>query len=602
MMIVFLSVLLCVPFYLPETTSAASADCGYVVKNGVNPTFQQTNCLLTNAALKHDVPPEIVKAVATQEESGWKQFDDSGKPIISGDGGIGIMQITTDAKDVERLKTDITYNIDQGVKRLADNFYKRNDLPKINDHSPTVLEHWYFAVMAYNGTKPVNSPIAKCDGPTGTNLGAYQEQVYKNMEIEQLVATKVGVIPFDSKDFGYECGSSDNIVFNKKQYTVTGALTETSYLLKANDYALTTANGVNVRKESSTSSTRVTTLGKNQMVKITGDFRFEINETSSNQFAFMPVNSDGKYNGYIASTYLKKIGTRISGDSRFHTANEISNEGWDTADTIILARSDNFPDALAGAPLAYAYNAPILLTETKKLDQREKNEINRLGAKNVIILGGYPAVGKEVENDLKRMNLNVKRIEGSGRYETAVEIAKELESKLGKKADKAIVVSGQQFPDALAIASYAAQNGYPIFLTEKGKMMDAVQKEVNSYKQKLIVGGEAVVGTEVAKQINNPKRIAGSGRYQTAANIIRELNLPTDNIFFATGGGFPDALTGSVLAAKRKAPLLLVQKENLHDHTSALLKERNMTHFNVLGGDAVVNEQVISQLFNSMSK
>ena len=60
------------------------------------------NCLLTNAAIKADIPPEVVKAVATQENGGWKQFDENGKPIISRDGGIGLMQITN--KDQTRSR------------------------------------------------------------------------------------------------------------------------------------------------------------------------------------------------------------------------------------------------------------------------------------------------------------------------------------------------------------------------------------------------------------------------------------------------------------------------------------------------------------------
>ena len=81
-----------------EEASAESnwaSKCGEVQPNE-NPTFQQMNCLLTNAAIDADIPPEVVKAVATQE-NGWKQFDENGEPIISEDGGIGLMQITNKA-------------------------------------------------------------------------------------------------------------------------------------------------------------------------------------------------------------------------------------------------------------------------------------------------------------------------------------------------------------------------------------------------------------------------------------------------------------------------------------------------------------------------
>src|SRR5690606_10527730 len=58
---------------------------------------------------------------------------------------------------------------------------------------------------------------------------------------------------------------------------------------------------------------------------------------------------------------------RISGDTRYDTAIAISQEGWKSADTVVLATGADFPDALAGGPLAYQQNAPILLTRPASL-------------------------------------------------------------------------------------------------------------------------------------------------------------------------------------------------------------------------------------------
>ncbi|HBI55793.1 MAG TPA: hypothetical protein DDY38_03070, partial [Firmicutes bacterium] len=68
-------------------------------------------------------------------------------------------------------------------------------------------------------------------------------------------------------------------------------------------------------------------------------------------------------------------------------------QGWpDGAQTVVLARGDDYADALAGVPLAYQLNAPILLTHTNRLITSTKDEIIRLGANKVIILGGTGAV------------------------------------------------------------------------------------------------------------------------------------------------------------------------------------------------------------------
>ncbi|MBS4031759.1 MAG: cell wall-binding repeat-containing protein [Clostridiales bacterium] len=85
-------------------------------------------------------------------------------------------------------------------------------------------------------------------------------------------------------------------------------------------------------------------------------------------------------------------GQRIFGSDRFLTAVEVSKTGWQQAETVVLARADEYADALAGAPLAYKYNAPILLTLKDSLNKSARDEITRLKATRVIILGGSQAV------------------------------------------------------------------------------------------------------------------------------------------------------------------------------------------------------------------
>jgi len=59
---------------------------GEVTQNE-NPSLQHVNCLLTNAAIAASIPPEVVKAVATQESGAtetsriWSQFTYDGEPL-----------------------------------------------------------------------------------------------------------------------------------------------------------------------------------------------------------------------------------------------------------------------------------------------------------------------------------------------------------------------------------------------------------------------------------------------------------------------------------------------------------------------------------------
>ena len=50
-----------------DTTWESKCTAYGVLKTNANPSFQHLNCLLTNAAIEADIPPEVVKAVAMQE-------------------------------------------------------------------------------------------------------------------------------------------------------------------------------------------------------------------------------------------------------------------------------------------------------------------------------------------------------------------------------------------------------------------------------------------------------------------------------------------------------------------------------------------------------
>ena len=166
---------------------------------------------------------------------------------------------------------------------------------------------------------------------------------------------------------------------------------------------------------------------------------------------------------------------RIAGSNRYTTAVQVSQKGWETAGTVVLARGDSFPDSLAGIPLAYQLDAPILLTHSNRLPAETRAEILRLQADKVVILGGTGAISAAVEAELRAMGLVVERIGGSNRFETAIQIAEKMGS-----FDTAFLVSGLDFPDALSAASYAAQRGYPILLTGSGALNQATQNYIQS--------------------------------------------------------------------------------------------------------------------------
>ncbi|MDP1421021.1 DUF5011 domain-containing protein [Peribacillus simplex] len=265
-----------------------------------NPSHKQINCLLTNAAIQAEIPPEVVKAVATQENGDWRQFSDDGKPIISGDGGIGLMQLTNKSGyDQKKLENDIVYNIEAGVEVLS-GMYSRRDLPKIKGAGRRVIENWYFPVMAYNGTKPVNSPLYQENEKINAN--AYQEEVFAQIENQSyLNDTKLAKYPFKTTDFQYDRDSTENIIFKNLEYTLTDQTHDSVYWFKAGDKVVTTSSA-NIRKEINTTAGAVS-VPPNTSLIITGNFDYH--ESKGNKFVFYPVQTEDKsIKGYVSSAYI----------------------------------------------------------------------------------------------------------------------------------------------------------------------------------------------------------------------------------------------------------------------------------------------------------
>ncbi|MCA0151575.1 cell wall-binding repeat-containing protein [Rossellomorea vietnamensis] len=282
---------------------------------------------------------------------------------------------------------------------------------------------------------------------------------------------------------------------------------------------------------------------------------------------------------------------RIFGESRYDTAGMISLRGWNRAETIVIASGETFPDALAGGPLAYQLNAPILLTYKHRLPAETRKFINILEAKQAYILGGVGAIDLYVEKQLRDLGLKITRIGGDDRFQTAAKIADYLPS------DQAIVANGRNFPDALAVAPYAAKNGIPIVLTESTDLPESTKEITDEKEDTIIVGGEGVISSTVASDLPSSTRFGGADRYETAKNIIEGLPLGKETAYVATGGNFADALSGSVLAAKDNAPILLVKKDDIPPSIGNLVN--SYPSFSIFGGKNAVSYKVEEQLIGS---
>ncbi|ASS92835.1 Ig-like domain-containing protein [Peribacillus simplex] len=304
-----------------EETSAASewsSKCSGVIKQNVNPDFQHINCLLTNAALDAEIPPEVVKAVAWRE-SYWVQFIAPGKPNISSDDGIGIMQVTDIPEGYdenekltykEKLKYDITFNIEEGVKILNEkyDYLDNNTLPKIQGAGRQEIENWYFPIMAYNGTKSINGTVYQSSGLKNTN--AYQEEVFSSIENDSFLKdTQLAQFPFKKEHFSYD-PKTNKINFLQKTFTLVDPLHTSVYFVKNGQDVVVTGGNRYLRAQPAASSEINYIAPKNTLLEITGELAYTLKTektANANQFVWFHVKTkDGKSTGYISSAYIKK--------------------------------------------------------------------------------------------------------------------------------------------------------------------------------------------------------------------------------------------------------------------------------------------------------
>ncbi len=303
--------------------------------------------------------------------------------------------------------------------------------------------------------------------------------------------------------------------------------------------------------------------------------------------------------------------TRLAGKGRFETAVEISKAGFPSGSkTVVLAYGLNYADALAGVSLAKAKNAPILLTAQSYLPSETLAEIKRLKATDVIILGGTGAVGTEVEKALTDNKLNIERIAGKLRFETATKIAQKMQTLGGNKAPEDVFfVYYNDFADALSVSTVAAIKDAPvIYLMTDGELDSATSAYLASVKGKVknayVIGGTGVISDAMMKKAGDalgvkPTRVFGKNRFETCVAVNNNFKsvLNGDTICIATGLDFPDALAGGVFAAKNKAPLLLINGKaatlTLSDTQQSYLTTKAPKKLYVFGGTGVVPDSHI---------
>jgi putative cell wall-binding protein len=308
--------------------------------------------------------------------------------------------------------------------------------------------------------------------------------------------------------------------------------------------------------------------------------------------------------------------SRLAGSDRYATGVSVSQAQWSNAggdntpraiaDSVVLARGDNFPDALAGVPLAKRDRGPLLLTAPGSLNPLTANEIKRVlpKGKTVYVLGGAQAVSPKVQSQLQALGYNVVRFGGSDRFQTSLQIAQQG---MGSP-HQVVVATGLDFADALSAGPLAADEGNAILLSN-GKTLDPATKAYIAGAERKngaadpafhlnAVGGAAVAATKYLG--GQSHSLMGADRYQTAAAVAARFaaDMPVTQFGVATGMQFADALTGGAYMANAGQPLLLTAPTVLAPADTGLLRgmQAQLSAVTLFGGPVAITKTVMDQI------
>jgi len=291
--------------------------------------------------------------------------------------------------------------------------------------------------------------------------------------------------------------------------------------------------------------------------------------------------------------------TRVAGSDRIATSILISQAGFPTnlgASAVVLARADDFADALAGSPLAAHFQGPLLLVPSTGLTPALRSEIQRVlpVGRTVYLLGGIQAIAPGVASDLQALGFNPVRLAGVDRYDTAVKIANLLGD-----PPTLFEADGTNFPDGLSAGPAAALSHGAVLLTSGHVQAAATAAYIAAHPADIryAIGGPAAAADPKAQAL------VGADRYATSIAVARELFASPGIVDIATGSDFADALSGGPVAGVQGAPMILVAPNGpLPGPVQAYFNRYSNTVLSALlfGGTAAVSTTVANEIAQAL--
>lgn len=137
----------------------------------------------------------------------------------------------------------------------------------------------------------------------------------------------------------------------------------------------------------------------------------------------------------------------------------------------------NVEDGVISKPVAEQLDSPVLNVGEDYVPRPTSKAINRMGAEEVIIVGGEDEVSPEVENKLENRFGSVTRISESNSIDTSISVSNEYWS---EGSDKATIVQKESDGSGItaSLLNSMRSGGGPVLMAKSGSLGNVVLSEV----------------------------------------------------------------------------------------------------------------------------
>lgn len=303
---------------------------------------------------------------------------------------------------------------------------------------------------------------------------------------------------------------------------------------------------------------------------------------------------------FLDKMYLSKFEIAdYTGETRFTTVNKGISKKFKKSDEAILVNTDYLQQGISIAPYAYLRNVPVFYVEKNRILPPTYEEMEKLGVKKVILVGGVNYLSNAIERSLDRNGYKYERMIDSKGINLSVDIAERM-NRIKKVKEIAVVTDDEMdLPNGISFLPYADKHNIPVFVTNNdeydvSKIENFVNK--NGIKKVYLIGNDNYYNNNIKKVLPNVERISGKDRYDVNKKIINRFYGDSKNktVYISKGGELMhkrhiavgqliNALSVTSLAADDDAPIMYVEESYFNSDEGKLIKEKDYKKVNVVG-------------------